>query len=233
VTYGTTLEIVGPPTGVLPQARVCVMANAVVAGSEYLRDSKGRRYGIIFSHTASEHRRTPCGRPHCDAPFFARHVGWHRGTDLTSIAVGETLTFESAPSGVAATATVKTSFSYTLPKGAVFRNDVTGFDYTTTEDAHFSDAGFGSTASQPYYVTVVAPATGSEYDIDLASTMTLQSFPAELDGPTDILAVSPASTYPERTHRRSSAATSTWRSSVRRSPDGRWLVEVFSVPYGT
>jgi hypothetical protein len=217
VSYGSVLEIVGPPLGVLPQARVCVMATATVAGTEHLLDKKGRLYRLINSGTATSATAQLAGDLTHDTPFQRLIADLTSGEDLTSIAAGETLTFVTPPAGVAASAVVKTAFTYTLAAGAVFKDLTTGKSYTTTTDATFYDSLFAE-------ITVRAPVTGSEYDLDLSSTLALQDPPDEVDPFPTMIAVSPASTYPERTPRRSSAATPTGarQCAARRTGDGSW-----------
>lgn len=226
VTHGTVLEFVAPPTNIVADARVIKMLGFTVTPTTAMKDAAGRAY--ITNGTLIV------------ADSGLRLSGDHTGiadvvrdpTDLleyaTSLVVGDAITFDSAPAGAASSAIVTRTGGATVPKGTVLEYvaGATKFSYEVTAETKISDALF---AYVPFKASILGPTANRA----VGNVLTLPSPPTDVDPSAPVHTAVAAAAFPEAYASQVIGGEVEWSSRVYPARDGRWIAEVFTVPFGS
>jgi len=222
VSHGTALEFLNPPKEVNPIARVNSISSYALSGSNELFDSRGRRYvitGVINVAASSGLAGDSTGEG-----LILRDAT--DGLDyVTSLEVGETLTFVPQAPGVALLATVVEKGELAIPKGSILKSADGLRRYETTADALASDVCY----ARP---TIKARATGSGHNLVLNEFLAFEPAIAGVSS-VQVKATTAAATYPEKASSQIVGAPLEWTYSVQLARDGRWMADVYTLPFGS
>lgn len=222
VTFGTVVEFLTPPPEANPIARVYGMAGVTTVYGAGLTDSSGRKY--LCANVASVSAGTGLvGDHYVDARIIRDPSDTNE--DDTPLAVGDELTWNSAPTDAKATVeivSIADEGDGTFVEGSqVTTGSGTKF-YLVTETTSFGDY-------ETVDVPILSVERGSAYNLTVGSgaahtsTGALGTIATAVD----------ASDYPEPYASQVIGASMTWSSRVYRGADGRWVADVFTEPLGS